>query len=306
LGGGRPATGGVRVLGEDHTVINNYFQDLTGSAGYSAIVLMQGLPDSPLNGYFQVQNAVIAFNTVANCAHSLLVGLEATYSQSGSNLFTSLPPLNCTIANNLVFATQNELVDQRATPIHLTWQGNIMFGTALGILPTPGVLIADPRLSPGEDGLWRPAADGPAFAAAQGSYGYVTDDIRGRLRPTAKDLGCVEVNPSPPTRSPVTSADVGPDWLHPLTLTLTLRSPTLASLRWRSVSGAVYQVQSSTNLGPWTNASSAITTIGATQIWEESLGSTTGRVPATKSYRLKQLIHDGPLRPVGSPDGSGP
>jgi hypothetical protein len=104
----------------------------------------------------------------------------------------------------------------------------------------------------------------------------------------------------------VTSADVGPDWLHPLTLTLTLRSPTLASLRWRSVSGAVYQVQSSTNLGPWTNASSAITTIGATQIWEESLGSTTGRVPATKSYRLKQLIHDGPLRPVGSPDGSGP
>ena len=284
LGNDKPATGGVRINGEDHVIMNNYFQNLAGGAGYSAVVLMQGLENSPLNGYFQVRNAVIAFNSLINCSNSLLVGLEATFSESGTNRTTTMPPVDCKIANNIVFTTKRKLVDQRITPVNLVWEGNIMFGTALGIGLVPGILLADPMMGQVADGLWAPLPASPAIGGAKGSFSFVTDDIRGRLRPLAKDVGSDQVNGSGPTRRPLTSADVGPSWSQPLKLELSLIQRSTVALRWRSVAGSVYRVQISTNLAAWTDIGAPITATGATETWEEPWLA--GR---TRLYRVKQL-----------------
>ena len=51
FGGLKPLTGGVRVVGEDHLVYNNYFADLTGTSARSPVSIMQGLVNTPLSGY---------------------------------------------------------------------------------------------------------------------------------------------------------------------------------------------------------------------------------------------------------------
>ena len=55
FGNDKPNTGGVRIIGEDHKVYNNYFDGLRGTGNRSTITLMNGVSDSPLNRYFQVK-----------------------------------------------------------------------------------------------------------------------------------------------------------------------------------------------------------------------------------------------------------
>ncbi|MCM2369612.1 polysaccharide lyase 6 family protein [Aporhodopirellula aestuarii] len=51
LGRGKPNTGGVRVIGNDHVVRNNYFEGITGTSNLAALCLYCGIKNSPLNGY---------------------------------------------------------------------------------------------------------------------------------------------------------------------------------------------------------------------------------------------------------------
>ncbi len=209
----KPLTGGVRVIGEDHQVFNNYFGELTGTSGRSALTIMQGLENSPLNGYFQVKRAVVAFNTFVNCQNSLVIGLPGTYS--GTPQVTTLPPEDCVIANNIVLTSSGKLVDQRITPVNLTWEGNIMYGTSLGIATNSGIWQTDPQLLPAADGLWRPATNSPVLGAAQGNYDFVTEDIDGTTRPVTKDVGCDQASSAIAVYPPLTPADVGPLWMRP-------------------------------------------------------------------------------------------
>jgi len=83
-------TGGIRVIGEDHQILENHLQDLEGDGFRSAITLVNGVPDSPLNGYWQVKNTVIRGNTILNCKQALLLGYndvkEASLEPVGTRL----------------------------------------------------------------------------------------------------------------------------------------------------------------------------------------------------------------------------
>ena len=166
----KPQTGGVRIIGEDHQVFNNYFADLTGNGSRFALSISQGLTNSPLSGYFQVKRALVAFNTFANCQYNIVVGLASTLS--GTTNVTTLPPVDCIVANNIVRASTNatKLVDQRIEPVNMLWQGNIMFGAGLGIPSNSGIRELNPNLEFAPDGLWRPAPGSPALGTAAGSY----------------------------------------------------------------------------------------------------------------------------------------
>ena len=211
FGNHKPLTGGVRVIGEDHWVINNYFADLAGTASRSPLAIMQGLVDSPLNGYFQVKRATIAFNTFVNCTNSLLLGLSGTLS--GTTNGTTLPPVDCIIANNLVLQPAGKIVDQRITPQNLLWQANIFFGTTLGITTNSGILRVDPLLTLA-DGLWRPGSNSPALGAALGSYDFVVEDFEGQPRPALKDIGCDQNSLAAKLYPPLASTNVGPFWMR--------------------------------------------------------------------------------------------
>ena len=207
FGNKKDLTGGVRVIGEDHIVINNYFESLYGSSFKSALPIVNGVPNSPLNRYFQVKNAVIAFNTFVDCRYSMIIG-------AGSDNERTLPPENCTIANNVVF-TPFQIIRLEDEPINLKWEGNIMQGSSLGIPQPEGITLTDPFLYLAEDGLWRPDSGlSPVLGAAQGDYSFVAEDMDGQMRGSIKDVGADQVSAEPITRRPLTAKDVGPDWMQ--------------------------------------------------------------------------------------------
>lgn len=94
-------TGGVRVIGEDHIVMGNIFDGLTGTHERSALSLMLGIPHSAPYGYFQVKRAQISGNTFFNCAHNILIGLSGDKK-------ASLPPVETEISSNRIQTNQAE------------------------------------------------------------------------------------------------------------------------------------------------------------------------------------------------------
>jgi poly(beta-D-mannuronate) lyase len=97
FGEGVPSSGGVRVIGSHHLVINNYFQDLTGTGLYAAISIMNAQRSPALNGYWPVYGAVIVRNTMVHCKENVLVGSGA--GQRGR----VVAPDSCYIADNRIF-----------------------------------------------------------------------------------------------------------------------------------------------------------------------------------------------------------
>jgi poly(beta-D-mannuronate) lyase len=65
---GRNRSGGIRIINPNNTVFNNYIENIEGGKGNSKfpISIMDGLVDSPLNGYYSADNAIVAYNTVVN------------------------------------------------------------------------------------------------------------------------------------------------------------------------------------------------------------------------------------------------
>lgn len=210
FGNSKPLTGGVRIIGEDHLVFNNYFQNLAGSSSRAPLVFMQGLVSSPLNGYYQVKRATVAFNTFVNCSNTMLIGLSGTLT--GTTNVTTLPPVDCVIANNIVLQGGGRIVDQRITPDNLLWEANILSGATLGIPTNSGTWRIDPALAPAPDLLWRPLSNSPALATAQGAYHFAIHDMEGDARPDLKDIGCDQFSTTAPQFPPLTPATVGPLW----------------------------------------------------------------------------------------------
>ena len=207
LGGGKSGTGGVRIIGEGHRVLNNYFEDLGGEEFFSALGFMAGIPDSEPSGYLQIKKAVVAFNTVVNCRSSLFFGIG--FGSRGREL----PALDCVIANNVVVNADQPLVTTKVAPVDARWEGNFFFGKTNELPAKADVSEVDPRMERVADGLWQPGPDSPVRGAARGDFPEVTTDILGRTRSTPRDSGCFQPSDEPPRFPPLTPAHVGPDWM---------------------------------------------------------------------------------------------
>lgn len=95
LGNMKPYTGGVRIINEGHTVKNNYFYGLTGQDFRGSLVVMNGVPNSPLNRYNQVKNAKVINNVFYNSS-SFQLG-------AGKDEERSLAPINSAIYENIIY-----------------------------------------------------------------------------------------------------------------------------------------------------------------------------------------------------------
>lgn len=100
-GDGSKGAGGVRIIGEDHTVTGNRFENLTGDDERSALCIMLGIPDSVPNGYFQVKRAKVTGNTFINCKHNILIGMSGDKK-------AVLPPLETEISGNQIQTSKAE------------------------------------------------------------------------------------------------------------------------------------------------------------------------------------------------------
>lgn len=88
-------TGGIRVINKDQVVRNNYLEGLTGYRFGSGLTVMNGVPNSTINRYHQVDNALIENNTLINVKHIQLA--------AGSDAERSAVPVNSKIENNLIY-----------------------------------------------------------------------------------------------------------------------------------------------------------------------------------------------------------
>lgn len=130
LGNGAAHTGGIRVINKRQIIRNNYLEGLTGYRFGGGLVVMNGVPDSPINRYHQVEDAVIEQNTLVNVDHVQLA--------AGSDEERSAVPVRSIFSNNLIF---NE--DRRDV--------FTLFDDMSGIRFTNNVLykVEDPKLSEG-------------------------------------------------------------------------------------------------------------------------------------------------------------
>ena len=121
LGGGVPHTGGVRVINADQTVRNNYFQGLGGSDFTAALVMMNGVPNSPINRYNQVLNARIEKN--------VFVDVKEVLFGAGADQERTLPPARSTLAGNVFMGSGGGPVFRAIAPTDgLTFAGNVLDG----------------------------------------------------------------------------------------------------------------------------------------------------------------------------------
>ena len=92
-------TGGIRVINKDQVIRNNYLEGLKGYRFGSGFTIMNGVPNSPINRYHQVENATITNNTFINVDHIHLA--------AGSDAERSAAPKSTIIKDNVVY-NQND------------------------------------------------------------------------------------------------------------------------------------------------------------------------------------------------------
>ena len=207
LGEGKSQTGAVRIIGERQTVVNNYIAAVDDRAG-GAISISAGVPNSALNQYYQVKDAVIAHNTVIG-TDGPAITFDDGLGSSGRTLLAE----GVVVANNLL-RNFGPAIFEGNQGANWTWAGNLAFGGSLGpAAGNPGVVVADPQLQWGADGLWRRAPASPAVGQAATTLGsFVSVDMDGQPRIGLFDIGADELSSASIVRRPLSANDVGPLW----------------------------------------------------------------------------------------------
>ena len=145
IGNGLEGTGGVRIIGERHTVERNYFERLAGTGYRTAICIVRGQENPKLSGYWQVKDAVVRYNTLVDCKY----GLHVNYGSASSNQV--LPVIATRIEANTVIASGSgtcavAVVEEPAPKIK--WRNNNLYGRLRGIdLPTLPAPPARPNMT---------------------------------------------------------------------------------------------------------------------------------------------------------------
>ncbi|QDO93977.1 T9SS type A sorting domain-containing protein [Formosa sediminum] len=190
-------SGGIRVMGENHNIYNNYIEgvnskkpDGSTSGGTGGINVSNGKPDSSLNEYYQVKNVNIVNNTFVDCDYGLRIGTKIKSTNT-------LAPENVIVANNLIYENTVKAI-QVITELIGTlskFEGNIKQNGTWDIdTDADGNISVTSGLLSSQDNFYRIVAGSDAVNAGKGSYSFLTEDILGGIRPSNFDVGAEELN----------------------------------------------------------------------------------------------------------------
>lgn len=205
-------SGGIRVMGENHKIYNNYIEgvnskkpDNSTSSGTGGINVSNGKPNSALNEYLQVKNVTITNNTFVNCDYGLRIG---TVISTG----LTLAPEDLVVANNLISNATIKAIQQTTTPTGSLskYEGNIkQNGTWDMPTGTNGnITVSSGLIATTKTDFFRITTGSAAVDSGIGTYSFLTKDITGGNRPFSFDVGAEELN-SGGLKVPYTSGDVG-------------------------------------------------------------------------------------------------
>lgn len=116
-------TGGIRLIGENQKVHDNYLQGLAGTGLRAAISVMNAFENPQLFEYFQVKNASVKNNVIVDCAEAFAIG-------SGKDSKRIIPPVNLTLQNNIII-NPTKLITYQDQPISSTITSNEVKGSDL-------------------------------------------------------------------------------------------------------------------------------------------------------------------------------
>lgn len=99
LGNRKPNTGGIRIINESQSVSNNYMYGLTGQRLRGALVIMNGVPNSPPNRYDPVIDSAMNNNIV----------IDSDYIElgAGADEERSAPPTTSEFKGNIILGKSN-------------------------------------------------------------------------------------------------------------------------------------------------------------------------------------------------------
>jgi poly(beta-D-mannuronate) lyase len=197
FGNGEFESGGVRIIGENHKVYNNYFENLKGTDYRAALCIVRGKENSAASEYFQVKNATIEFNTFVNCAQAFRIN----YNSSSS---LTMPPIGTVIAHNNVYnsstSNTNVSIDQTSvSEMDVTWKNNLMNqGKYTSFNYTTSQVItgidAKMALAGTTINMYEPGTGSLLINYKTTENADVVKDIRGRDRGTSKVPGCSQLS----------------------------------------------------------------------------------------------------------------
>jgi len=204
--------GGVRVIGQDHIVRNNYFENLQGTNYRAALALMAGEADFDDgdgtygdSGYEPAHGAQILHNTFVGCEEMRLglVGTEDTM------------PANCTFSNNAWQGVGSAEAISRSPGFDVGGSGGNYIFEPNGNFGWTGLTggtyssTVSPAVDEPFDSYRIPTSGSPLLDAALGSV--VADDVRGLSRSgTVPDIGCFEREVAGTGDGPLLRSEVGP------------------------------------------------------------------------------------------------
>ncbi len=162
-------TGGVRVINAGQTVRNNYMEGLKGTRFGGAFVVMNGVPNGPINRYDPVINAVMENNSLIN-SDNVQLGAGSDEERSG-------PPSDSTFSNNLIF--NDDEID--VFTIYDDMSGIDFDNNVLGSMDPPdfasGFTRKNLKMMRAENGLMYPQDD--IAAGASRDLAVTTKDMTG-------------------------------------------------------------------------------------------------------------------------------
>ncbi len=211
FGAGLSDAGGVRVIGQNHLVRNNYFQDVDGSGTTSAVVAYKGDATWPSSddssGYEAAHNAKILHNTFVNCDQPIYIG-------AGSG---TVNPTGVQVRNNVVQSGSSDAEVFRLgySASSIAFSDDIVYhaGGDYGVTGISGVTYGQtPNLALNSTlGYWIPSSSSNVVDGAANTVPGTGLDIRGLTRPSNdKDIGSYEVQASGSGLTPLVRGDVGP------------------------------------------------------------------------------------------------
>ena len=203
--------GGVRIIGMEHVIRNNYFQNLRGTNLRAVICLMAGTTNfydgdgiTGDNGYEPPDHAQIIHNTFVGCAEINLGYREAVQPQDVKIYNNAWQGAN---SNNAIVRDAAFVIG--AAGGNYIYESNGKYGWS-GLTNGTYTSTASPKINEAFNGYLIPASNSPLLNAALNS-GFVSNDVRGLSRSGyTNDIGCFEREVAGVGRGPLLRAEVGP------------------------------------------------------------------------------------------------
>lgn len=214
-------TGGIRIYGTDHLVINNYMEGLNGTRWDAPITLTLGDAidgqSSNLSKHFRAERVTIAFNTLVNNSRGIEIGYD-----NNDNYNKDLKDI--TIANNLITGSENSMVEivdaDNDQGNNITWKSNLMYPTGNADILSGGTLTSfddnevvneNPYLEFDDSlNVWRTTDASPLYENVL-NIDFITGDIDGQERPIYSNPGADHYSLESIRYKPLTPIDVGPN-----------------------------------------------------------------------------------------------